>query len=115
MKPKRTRGMRELMTIQGLAGRSVPNSREQVVAEQARLEHERARLERELQMWLDNGRRTGERLAAVNERLTMLAGVCAKDDAETGRAAPAAAPRAMRRADEPVEPGTEWHEIVLEY
>jgi hypothetical protein len=113
MKPKRTRGMRELMTIQGLAGRTVPNSREQVVAEQARLEHERARLERELFMWQENERRTGERLAAVNERLAMLAAVCAKDDAESGRQP--AAPRATHKADEPAEPASQWHEIVLEY
>lgn len=115
MKPKRTRGMRELMTIQGLAGRTVPSSREQVVAEQARLEHERARLEREQQMWRDNEQRTGERLAAVNERLAMLAAVCAKDDVETGRAAAAPTARATRRGDEPAEPATAWHEIVLEY
>ncbi len=112
MKAKRPRGMRELTTIQGLNGRTVPSSREQIVAEQARLEHERARLERELQMWQDNQRRTGERLAGVLDRLAMLASANEQFGAPplTGR------PRqpASQHSDED-EPTTTWHEIVLEY
>jgi hypothetical protein len=95
MKAQRPRGMRELMTIQSLAGRSVPDSREQIVAEQARLEHERARLTRELNMWQENARKTAGRLQTVEDRMSLL-----------------------RRTIEPMlepEPATEWHEIVLEY
>jgi hypothetical protein len=92
----------------------VPDSREQIVAEQARLEHERARLERELQMWQDNGRRTGERLAAVLDRLAMLASA-----SEQAAGAPGAGrPRRQGQQDqdgEEAEPTTTWHEIVLEY
>ena len=69
MKAKRPRGMRELMTIQGLAGRTVPDSREQIMAEQARLEHERARLQRELDMWQENARKTAIRLQTDEHRI----------------------------------------------
>ncbi|NTU78727.1 MAG: hypothetical protein HGA45_04890 [Chloroflexales bacterium] len=112
MKPKRPRGMRELTTIQGLSGRTVPSSREQIVAEQSRLEHERARLERELLMWQENERRTNERLNAALERLAMLTAACAQSEGAP-EARPAQRP-AQRLADES-EPATEWHEIVLEY
>lgn len=107
MKVKRLRGMRDLTTVQGLAGRSVPHSREQVVAEQARLEHERTRLQRELAMWQDNQQRTNDRLAAVEERLALLASAIAPAES-----APRPAPR---RSGDPATPDTEWHEIVLEY
>jgi len=113
MKAKRPRGMRELMTIQGLAGRSVPDSREQIVAEQARLEHERTRLRRELEMWHDNARKTAGRLQTVEDRMTLLRRtiepLIEADQAEEGENRPA-------RSTEPdPEPSTTWHEVVLEY
>lgn len=45
MRPK---GLREIKTAQGIPGRASGSSREQAVAELARLEHERARLQREM-------------------------------------------------------------------
>jgi septal ring factor EnvC (AmiA/AmiB activator) len=72
MKSKGTRGMRDIPTIQGLRHCSLPTTREQTVAEVARLEHERARLERELDMWLENQKKTESRLQHVQERLSYL-------------------------------------------
>jgi hypothetical protein len=112
MKAKRPRGMRDLMTIQGIAGRSVPDSREQIVAEQSRLEHERARLRRELAMWEENGRKTAGRLQAVEDRMTLLR----RTLEPLLDPAPAEANRGSARQAEPeTEPSTVWHEIVLEY
>ena len=118
MKMKRPRGMRELATIQGLSGRTVPSSREQIVAEQSRLEHERARLERELKMWQDNERRTGDRLAGVHERLALLTSAC--EQLEGGSEPPnrgyrPGRPNRPTYEAEPTEPTTTWHEVVLEY
>jgi len=109
MKAKRPRGMRELMTIQGLAGRTVPDSREQIVAEQARLEHERARLRRELEMWQEHVRKTSGRLQGVEDRVSLLRrAIEPLLDPEPER--PAA-----RTAEPEAEDSTVWHEVVLEY
>ncbi len=72
MKTKHLRSMRDIPTIQGLRSRAVPSSREQVVSELARLEHEKARLERELSMWLANQKKTQDRIQQVQERLNLL-------------------------------------------
>jgi len=72
MKTETTRGMRDVPTIQGLRNRALPATREQAVTELARLEHEKARLERELEMWLANGKKTSHRLARVQEKLALL-------------------------------------------
>jgi hypothetical protein len=119
MKVRRVRGMRNLVTIQGLSGRSVPKSREQIVAEQARLEHERARLERELAMWADNQRKTAERLQAVFDRLELLEQATAEssDEADDGAAA---TPRPKRKRAPRVEQSEDdmagdWQAIILEY
>jgi hypothetical protein len=101
--------MRDLMTIQAISGRSVPDTREQIVAEQARLEHERTRLRRELAMWEENGRKTATRLQAVEDRMTLLRRTIAPlIDPEPAR------PAARSTELEP-EPSTTWHEVVLEY
>jgi hypothetical protein len=111
MKANRPRGMRELMTIQGMAGRTVPDNREQIMAEQARLEHERTRLQRELAMWQENGRKTGERLRGVEERMALLRSTLEPmlDPMPAEGAARQPAPPAE------AEPATVWHEVVLEY
>lgn len=111
MKAKRPRGMRELMTIQGLAGRSVPESREQIMTEQARLEHERMRLHRELAMWQENERKTAVRIQALEDRMSLL-----RQSLEP-LLDPMPIQETPRHRNEPTEPEstTVWHEVVLEY
>jgi chromosome segregation ATPase len=113
MKAKRPRGMRELMTIQGIAGRTVPDSREQIVAEQSRLEHERARLRRELEMWQGNLDKTAQRLQGVEDRMTLLRRAIEPMLEPEEAAEPTRRP--ARAAEAEPEPTTVWHEIVLEY
>lgn len=72
MKGTKLRGMRDVPSIQGLRHRSVPGNREQVVAQIARLEHEKARLGREMRIWLDNQERTQKRIHQVEELLVAL-------------------------------------------
>jgi hypothetical protein len=72
MKPKRLLSMRDIPTIQGLKNRAVSGNREQMIGEFARLEHEKARLERELNIWLANQKKTEDRMRHVQERLTLL-------------------------------------------
>jgi len=106
--------MRELMTIQGIAGRSVPDSREQIVAEQSRLEHERARLRRELEMWQENGRKTAARLQAAEDRMALLRRTL-EPILNADTAADTTERRPARQAEPEPEPSTVWHEVVLEY
>ena len=58
MAKRRLKGLRDIPTMQGLHQRKPPASREEIVAEQARLEHEKARLERELEHWISYQRKT---------------------------------------------------------
>jgi hypothetical protein len=114
MTQKRVRSMRNIPTIQGLRNQSLPTTREQAVTELARLEHEKARLERELKMWVDNQKKTEMRLRQVDERLLSLQEIL--EPAE-GKARPR---RRERRstADQPREEGEgeqTWREIPLEY
>jgi hypothetical protein len=67
-----TRGMRDIPTIQGLQSKAIPSSREQLVSEWSRLEHEKARLEREKEIWVQNQKRTETRLQQVLARLEEL-------------------------------------------
>ena len=72
MKTVRGRGMRDIPTIQGLRSRNSPANREQAVGEMARLEHEKARSERELALWLRYQARTESRLRKIQDRLDRL-------------------------------------------
>ena len=120
MKTKNTRGMRNIPTIQGLRHRSLPTTREQTVGELARLEHEKARLNRELKLWMDHQKRTEGQLQQVEERLTILQQMMDQtaDDDSTK-------PSARRRTKvgrSPTEEGDSskgkaqgWREIPLEY
>ena len=74
MKTNSMRGMRDVPSIQGLRHRSLPTTREQTIAEVARLEHEKARLERELALWLQHQERTEKQLWRVEGRLATLQG-----------------------------------------
>lgn len=109
------RGMRDIPTIQGLSNRSVPTTREQAVTELARLEHEKARLERELKMWTENQKKTQARLQKVEERLALLQ--------QTLDPPATQSPPRRRKASRPSAEDAEgdddesqgWREISLEY
>jgi predicted nucleic acid-binding Zn-ribbon protein len=114
MKKERVRGMRDIPTVQGLRSRSIPASREQAVAEVARMEHEKARLERELDIWLGNQRNTEKRLRQVEERLAGLEQILNPPDSD------GATKRQIRRTltertDGDEEDARKWREIPLEY
>jgi hypothetical protein len=111
MRANRPRGMRDLMMIKGMAERAVPERREQIVAEQAHLEHERSRLRRELDMWQENGRKTAERLQAVEDRMALLRRTIAPllDPEPDWR------PAQNADGQGEAEPLTIWHKVALEY
>lgn len=115
MKVKRTRGMRDIPTIQGLSRRAVPNTRPQAATEMARLEHEKARLERELRIWIHSQKRTEDRLRRVEERLARVRKVLGPLAAE----GPAERSRIRRlptgEADRGEGEAQSWQEIPLEY
>lgn len=72
------KGVHDIPTSQGLASRSVPATRAQVVAHLARAEQEKARLEREWAMWEANRKQTERRLQPVLERIELLQGILRK-------------------------------------
>ena len=106
MRPK---GLRNLRTLQATTRRDKANSHEQAVAELARLEHEKARLQRELDVWEQNRRRTEQHLQRVEARL----GVVRRNiDLSGGEAVRRPAPQVFRdeREDE-----TDWGTLSIEY
>lgn len=105
MRPK---GLRDLRTPQNLSRRNQSNSREQAVAELARLEHEKARLSRELDVWRQNMQRTATQLEQVEARLAAL-----HQQIERPAAQPVAQPARRTHRDEP-EP-ERYTSISLEY
>ena len=115
MKRMDTRGMRDIPTIQGLRHRSLPTTREQTVAAIARLEHEKARLQREVDMWNQNREKTAGRLQQVEERLALLQQVLDPPDS-TGAPRRAQAPRPAAKGAGDDDGGTQnWREVTLEY
>lgn len=66
------KGFRELVTPQTLLHRAASAERHELAARFARLENERARLERELAMWAARRRATKDALAKVQEQLAVL-------------------------------------------
>lgn len=123
MKTKHTKGMRDIPTIQGLSSRSVPDTRPQAATELARLEHEKARLERELKMWIDNQKRTESRLWLVEERLALVQQVvvapAAGDSTKPVLSGAEGRTRVRQSPTEEADSGEGeaqgWQEIPLEY
>ena len=101
MKP---RGMQDVPTAQTLINRSVPASRVQIVAQLARMEHEKVRLERELSVWVGKQKETEGRLQQARQHIELLQGALDKSSADH--------PSPM--ADDVQEAET-WREIPLEY
>ena len=72
MKTTSPKGMRDITTIQALRSHTMPSNREQIMAKLSRLEHAKARLEREQQIWIENQHKTDERLRATEEEIKFL-------------------------------------------
>jgi chromosome segregation ATPase len=120
MKTKNFRGMRDIPTIQGLRHRSLPTTREQTVAEVARLEHEKARLKRELNLWLEHQERTEKQLQQVEDRLDILHQIMDQSTTErstkpSGQGRARGRRSATEEADSDEGEAQGWREIPLEY
>ncbi len=72
MKPKGLRSMRDIPTNQSLKNHAIPQSRDQLISEYARLEYQKSRLERELNVWMKNLKKTEDRIRNVQERLSLI-------------------------------------------
>ena len=66
------KGLRHLPTLQRLANRLAPRNREAALAELTHLEHERARLERELKSLAHNQQQMEHHLSQVQARIALL-------------------------------------------
>ena len=103
------RGLREISTPAGFESRPVPRTRAQVVGELAYLEREKARLERELDLWAANLNRTESRLRSAMDRIALLKrsldGSPLESDESEGESAKA--------DDGPCEES--WRKVTLEY
>lgn len=105
MRPK---GLRDLRTPRTSSRNTQGGSREQAVAELARLEHEKARLNRELDVWRRNMQRTTGQLEQVEARLAAL-----REQIEGPDEQPAPRPARRIRHDDPEPP--QYSTISLEY
>jgi len=65
-------GLRKVATLQTLANAAKPRERHQMANRFARLENERARLEREVSAWENRMQATALRLAKVNDEIEAL-------------------------------------------
>ena len=107
MKPK---GMHDIPTAQGLSSRSIPATRDKIMTQLARMEQERARLGRELDMWVVKQKETEERLQQVRQRIELLQQALDKSPAAEGRR-----DSGTQRAADSGRKAKGWHEIPLEY
>ncbi len=119
MKPK---GIRDVPTLQLLTKRTLLSAREQAATDLARLEHEKARLERELKLWTTKQVETEKRLAHVRQQLGMLQQVLNASDDKPKRAKrrrvqpPAGGERKdSNKKTVSTEPQKTWREIEIEY
>lgn len=105
----KSKGIRDIQTLGGLAHDGVTGTRAQIVNKLAYLEHSKDQLERELEIWASNQKRAENRLQSVRQRIALLQ--------------EALEPSAKRRASSPdqeVEADsrkakTPCREITLEY
>ena len=106
----RVKGMGDIATINALVRRAVPRTKAQVVAELAYLEHEKARLERELELWTGNWKRTEAQILLNQERMTYLKAILQEEHLAASKelAADESQGNDGQRADG-------WREVKLEY
>ena len=109
------RGIRHIPTIQTLRYRR-PVTREQLVARLALLEHERARVHRELAVWTAKHERTLELLRQADEEIAAVQ----KSLLPETQSPPSSSPgqgvtRANTDQERPADGKPGWQEITLEY
>jgi chromosome segregation ATPase len=115
MKPK---GMRDIPTAQSLSSRSILASRAKIVPLLARMEQERARLKRELDMWVDRQQQTEGRLQQVRQSIELLQRTLDELPADEERRDSGTQPRVLRGTQPTADDGRKakgWQEITLEY
>ena len=98
--------MRDIPTIQGLKNRLMPDNREQIMSELSRLEHEKARIGREIEVWISNQKKAQSRLQGVQERVDLLNLQMTLLDPE---------PAASRWDQDGEYTGGDFHTVKLEY
>ena len=102
--------MRDIPTIQGVTRRSQPKTREQAVTELARLEHEQARLERQMNICLEDQKQAEQRLRAVKERIALLQQTLYGSSVDRRRTSAEAG-----SGDDSGQEPKNWQRISLEY
>jgi hypothetical protein len=103
------RGAREIRGVHSLRKRAGPRSRAQVVAELAYLEHERAKLERESDLWCGNHEKAQVKLRLAHDRMDSLRSML-DEQVSRGSSRPAhGRPLGHRDA------ASKWREMTLEY
>jgi len=94
-------GLQSIATLQTLGNCAKPCERQQMAARFARLENERARLERELIIWAERSRATATRLAKVSAGIAALQPVLFEAPPALDRFVPlrgGCSPRRLQRA-----------------
>ncbi|MBU0703250.1 MAG: hypothetical protein KKC18_05225 [Chloroflexi bacterium] len=107
MKPK---GMHDIPTAQSLISRSIPATRAQMVARLARMEHEKERLERELNVWVGKQQQTERRLQQVQQHIKLLRRALGESSANEDRE-----DSGIQRMTNDRGKAEGWREIPLEY
>lgn len=117
----KAKGIRDIPTLQLLSKRKLFSTREQAASDIARLEHDKARLERELKLWTTKQAQTEKRLAQVQQQLGMLQQVLNEsgDKPKTVKRKRAQLPTGKRKTGDQktvnTEPRKTWREIEIEY
>lgn len=109
-KTPRTRGLRDVATVQTRLTRSAPANRTQAVSRFARLENERTRLLRELEAWSARRAEAERMLAKVDEELASMRTLLLDAPPSPAREAPA--PRRHRREDVKAAPPPSPHALI---
>jgi hypothetical protein len=113
-KVTRTRGLRDVSTVQTRLIRATPANRTQAVSRFARLENERSRILRELEAWSARHTEAERMLAKVDEELAAMRILLL--DAPLSPLPTVSSPRRRReREDAATEPAAAHSHALIEY
>lgn len=108
------KGVHDIPTLQTLNRRRAQQSRRQLVAELARMEQTKARLETERDIWSDNQQRTSRRLERICQQIAECERVLETMRASTTTTAQASQPERPATATATWR-SSPWNEVTLEY